>query len=241
MINSVENSRAKKTRGIAVTYRAGGGHMFSTCPDSCALKPIQTGTVKVDREYERAVRRAVPTKGIAFLFTHFKESQWNETNAPGLCTFNYSADTLADAAYNVAKGVATVTVVPHDYWSDRVSDKVTESDGIRFVRCHNESNPLINCRTCGNGEPLCARSERDYGIVFTSHGPGKRKASSPDESGGCYGGHGNVAIHWRNLARREQAESDSDKVTRFAKSLAPRSILRHHVVGDIGRVPVAIK
>ena len=25
MINTVENSRAKKTRGIAVTYRAGGG------------------------------------------------------------------------------------------------------------------------------------------------------------------------------------------------------------------------
>jgi hypothetical protein len=241
MINTVENSCAKKTRGIAVTYRAGGGDMFATCPDSCALKPVQTGTVRIDRKYEHAVRRAVPTKGIAFLFTHFEASQWNEKNAPELCTFNHSADSLESAARNVAKGVATVTVVPHDYWNDRASDKVTESDGIRFVRCHNESNPSIDCRTCGNGEPLCARFERDYGIVFTSHGPGKRKASSPDESGGCYGGHGNVAIHWRNLARREQAESDSDKVTRFAKALAPRSILRHHVVGDIGRVPVALK
>jgi len=82
---------------------------------------------------------------------------------------------------------------------------------------------------------LCARAARDYGIVFTSHGPGKRKASNPEIPGGCYGGHGNVAIHWRNLARREQVELDSDKVTRFAKSLAPRSILRHHVVGDIGQ------
>jgi hypothetical protein len=243
MINTVENSQAKKTRGIAVTYRAGGGDMFATCPDSCALKPSSTSTHDIDRDYESAVRRAVPTKGIAFLFTHFDPIQWAEQNtgAPDQTVFNYSADTLADAACNVAKGVATVTVVPHDYWNDKASDKVTESDGIRFVRCHNESNPSIDCRNCGNGSPLCARSERDYGIAFTSHGPGKRKASNPDESGGCYGGFGNVAIHWRNVARREQIESDSDKVTRFAKSLAPHSILRHHVVGDIGRVPVALK
>jgi hypothetical protein len=237
MLNCTPVSTAKKTRGIAVTYRAGGGDMFSTCPDSCALKPVETGTVEVDRKYERAVRRAVPTKGVAFLFTHFPPEIWAEQNtgAPNQTVFNYSADTLAEAARNVAKGVATVTVVPHDYWDDKASDKVIESNTVRLVRCHNESNPLVDCCNCGNGSPLCARAARDYGIVFTSHGPGKRKASNPEIPGGCYGGHGNVAIHWRNLARREQVELDSDKVTRFAKSLAPRSILRHHVVGDIGQ------
>ena len=46
MLNTVENSRAKKTAGIAVTYRAAGGAMYGTCPDSCPLKPVQTKTRK---------------------------------------------------------------------------------------------------------------------------------------------------------------------------------------------------
>jgi len=237
MLNTVENSRAKKTRGIAVTYRAGGGDMFATCPDSCALKPVETGTVEVDREYERAVRRAVPTKGIAFLFTHFDPIQWAEQNtgAPNQTVFNFSADSLSQAASYIKRGVASVAVVPVDYWENRASNKVTESDGVRMVRCPDETMG-IGCAGCGNGLPLCARAERSYGIVFTAHGATKRKAGDNGERGGCYAANHFVGEHWRDLSRRDQAdETDAQAITRFAKSLAPRTIFRPHIAGDIGK------
>jgi hypothetical protein len=42
-------------------------------------------------------------------------------------------------------------------------------------------------------------------------------------------------MHWRGLSQREQSdETDGEKVTRFAAALAPRSILRHHIAGDLG-------
>ena len=238
MLNTVENSRAKKTAGLAVTYRATGGDMFGTCPDSCALKPVETGTVRIDRKYERAVRRAVPRKGVAFLFTHFPPEQWGEQNtgAPGQTVFNFSADTLADAACNAAQGVATVTVVPHDYWNERTSAKVTQADGVKMVRCPNETTG-VDCAGCGNGTPLCARPDRGFGIVFTAHGASKRKAGDNDTAGGCYAGGGNVALHWRHLSEREEiTETDGERVRRFALSLSPRAILRHHIAGDIGAV-----
>ena len=83
MLNHTEVSQAKKTKGIGVTYRASEGEMYGTCPDTCSLKPIVTGTNEIDRDYEYAVRRAVPRKGQAFLYTHFEESQWGEPNGPG--------------------------------------------------------------------------------------------------------------------------------------------------------------
>ena len=83
MLNCVETSQAKKTAGIGVVYRAGSGDMFGTCPDTCALKPKQTGTKTIDRDYERAVRRAVPRRGISFLFTHFKPGPGPKKTATG--------------------------------------------------------------------------------------------------------------------------------------------------------------
>jgi len=243
MINTVENSRAKKTAGIAVTYRAAAGGMFGTCPDGCALKPFETGTVKVDRDYESAVRRAVPTKGIAFLFTHFDPTQWAEQNtgATNQTVFNYSADTLADAARHTRDGAASVVVVPADYWNERASAKVTESSGVKMVRCPNETTG-IDCAHCGNGTPLCARPDRDYVVIFTAHGATKRKAADNATAGGCYAAGGNVAIHWRNLSERgEITEGDGEQVERFAAGLAPRALLRHHIAGDIGAVPRAVK
>ena len=144
MINAVENSRAKKTAGLAVTYRAAGGDMYGTCPDTCPLKPAATSTHDIDREYESAVRRAVPRKGLAFLFTHFDPAQWGEQNngAQNQTVFNYSADTLADAAHHTKNGVASVAVVPADYWNGRDSAKVTEADGVKLVRCPNETTGI---------------------------------------------------------------------------------------------------
>ena len=237
MINAVENSRAKKTAGLAVTYRAAGGDMYGTCPDTCPLKPAATLTQDIDREYEAAVRRAVPRKGLAFLFTHFAPDQWSETNTPGRTVFNFSADTLADAARHTKNGAASVAVVAADYWDERASAKVTDADGVTMVRCPNETTG-IDCANCGNGTPLCARAERGFGIVFTAHGASKRKAGDNEEPGGCYAGGGNVALHWRHLSERDETtETDGEHVARFAAGLAPRTILRHHIAGDIGAAP----
>jgi len=237
MLNCVETSQAKKTRGLAVTYRAGAGDMWSTCPDSCALKPTVTETSEIDRGYECAVRRAVPTKGQAFLYTHFPPALWGESNSPGKTVFNYSADSLSSAAYHTERGTASVAVVPADYWDDKPSDKVTTVDcgaGVRGVRCPNEVTG-IDCRGCGSGQPLCARSDRDYFVVFTAHGAAKRAAGDPTVKGGCYAGGGNVALHWRRLSQCDATDvTDAEKVTRFAAALAPRSILRHHIAGDLG-------
>ena len=210
MLNTVENSRAKKTAGLAVTYRAAGGDMYGTCPDTCPLKPAATDTTEIDRDYESAV-------------------------------FNHSADTLADAARHTKNGAASVAVVSADYWQGRDSAKVTEADGVTMVRCPNETTG-IDCRNCGNGTPLCARSARAFGIVFTAHGVSKRKAGDNETAGGCYAGGGKVALHWRHLSERDEVtETDAEHVARFAASLAPRSILRHHIAGDIGAAPRAVK
>ena len=241
MLNTVGNSRAKKTAGLAVTYRAAGGDMFGTCPDTCALKPSPTGTSDIDRNYEAAVRRAVPRLGLAFLFTHFPPDQWAEKNQAGRTTFNYSADSLDDAAQHVKNGTASVAVVAADYWKGRASAKVTEADGVKMVRCPNETTG-VDCARCGNGVPLCARPDRDYAVIFTAHGASKRKAGNPTTPGGCYGGGGNVAIHWRTLSKRDAiTETDAEHVRRFASSLSPRTILRHHIVGDIGAAPGGVK
>ena len=239
MLNTVENSRAKKTAGLAVTYRAASGDMYGTCPDTCPLKPTTTLTHDIDRDYESAVRRAVPSKGAAFLFTHFDPAQWAEQNtgAPNQTVFNHSADTLADAARHIRNGAASVAVVPADYWNGRDSAKVTDAGGVKMVRCPNETTG-IDCANCGNGTPLCARPNRDHGIVFTAHGASKRKAGDNATAGGCYAGGGNVALHWRHLSERNEiTESDAAHIKRFATGLAPRTILRHHIAGDIGAVP----
>ena len=241
MLNTVETSQAQKTAGLAVTYRAAGGDMFGTCPDSCALKPTATGTREIDRDYEAAVRRAVPRRGLAFLFTHFEPGQWAEKNQAGRTTFNYSADTLADAARCIKSGTAAVAVVAADYWNDRASAKVTEAGGVKMVRCPDETTG-VGCARCGSGVPLCARPDRKFAVLFTAHGASKRKAGDPATPGGCYAAGGNVALHWRRLSERDDiTETDAAHVLRFAAGLAPRTILRHHIAGDIGTVPGGVK
>jgi hypothetical protein len=71
MLKTVEYSRAKKTRGIAVTYRAGNGSNYGTCPASCELNPSGCGAKKIDVDYLDAVLDARPAKGVSFTYTHF--------------------------------------------------------------------------------------------------------------------------------------------------------------------------
>ena len=182
MLNCVKLSQADKTSGIAVTYRAGGsGETFGTCPANCMLKPEgETGTVQIDREYERAVRHAVPRAGMAWLYTHFNPSKWAELNQAGRTVFNYSAPSALSALEYFKQGIETVALVPFDYWErlakgPQPSNRNFEIDGVTYVRCPAEYLP--------------------------------------------------------------QMETDGDKSKRFARSLPPRSLLRHHVAGDIGAPP----
>jgi hypothetical protein len=89
---------------------------------------------------------------------------------------------------------------------------------------------------------MCATGPRARHNVFTAHGVSKRKAGDNAEPGGCYAGGGNVALHWRQLSERaEITETDAEHVERFAAALSPRTILRHHIAGDIGAAPGAAK
>ena len=236
MLKTVETSRAQKTKGLAVTYRAGEKEKFGTCPATCELNPSGCGASKIDQEYLDAVSLAVPVKGISFTYSHFAPIHFFKKNGPGRTVINFSCRTVAQAAIYVSRktralNVPVVVTVALDFWNGR---KTVDSDGARFVRCPAEYLPQFGCAQCGNGDPLCARLDRDYVIGFTAHGVHKKKAANPDDAGGCYASGGNVLLHWEATAGQTQDETDGEKLKRFAKSLAPRTILRHHIAGDIG-------
>ena len=239
MLKTVELSRAKKTAGIAVTYRAGKNKMFGTCPANCNLNDSGNGAENVDNEYLDALLNAKPTKGFSFTYSHFHWEKWiDKVRSVGKTIINYSADNLADAINSSVNNVPTVTVVPEIKWNGSKYFLVQRSDipasTVKVIRCPAEYKD-ISCNDCGNGEPLCARMDRNYIIGFTAHGPNKRKAASLTEQGGCYGAQGNCRIWWKDTAASEQPdETDGEKLLRFVKSLSVFSIIRHHVAGDIG-------
>ena len=231
MLKTVEISRAQKTKGVAVTYRAGTKDNFGTCPATCELNPSGCGATKIDHVYLDAVVDAVPTKGQAFTYSHFSPIHWIKKLQAGKTVINYSAKTAAMAAKYVRMKVPTVCTVAADFWGGRKSVTV---DAVKVVRCPAEYLNNFGCAQCGNGDPLCARLTRNFAVGFTAHGVHKKKAANPDDAGGCYATGGNVLLHWNHTADQDQDETDAERVTRFAKGLAPRTILRHHIAGDIG-------
>ena len=68
MLKTVEMSRATKTKGVAVTYRAGTGEKYGTCPADCKMNCSGKGAHKLDAEYLDALLDAVPRKGVSFTF-----------------------------------------------------------------------------------------------------------------------------------------------------------------------------
>lgn len=246
MLKTVETSGAKKTKGIAVTYRSGSGERYATCPASCKLNCSGKGAEKIDAEYLDALIDAVPRRGVSFTYSHFPWHQWSDKLAEGKTVINFSTESLTSAAA-AARVVPTVVVVSEQSWNGSKTMRAplfggTDSRGnlkqtssVRVVRCPAEYRDGFGCADCGDGLPLCARLQRDYIIGFTAHGSGKRKAEDPNTMGGCYADGGRVALHWRDTANQaEPEETDGEKLLRFVKSLPPRSIIRHHVAGDIG-------
>ena len=232
MLKTVDYSRATKTRGIAVTYRAGTGEKYATCPASCKMNCSGKGAKQIDADYLDALLDAVPRRGVSFTYSHFDWKLWADKLAPGKTVINFSTESLLTAASATLENVPSVVVLREDYWQG--SKTQSAPFGVRIVRCPAEYREGFSCADCGNGEPLCARRDRDYIIGFSAHGPSKKKAADPETRGGCYADAGNCRIWWDDTANGEQCETDAEKVRRFAQSLPPGSIVRHHVAGDIG-------
>jgi len=240
MLHTIPLSRATKTFGIGVTYRSGGQGQYSTCPNSCELKPAEaTGADEIDRDYEAAVREAVPAFGLAFLFTHFHPRSWAVQNLDKMTVFNWSAPCIEKAVFMTAAGTASVAVVPKDFWKHTASPRSVTVNGVKCVRCPQEYDERINCGNCGDGSPFCARWLRKFAVIFTSHGPGAKLAGDPNRRGGCYAGFGKCQLWWKRLADRARrigshGRIDAVEVKSFARSLPRGTILRHHIAGDLG-------
>ena len=208
--------------------------MFGTCPSTCALnpKPYQSTEV-IDQEYFKALLGAVPKRGQAYTYTHFAPKLWaakwhkHRKSYARTTVMNASCDTHLEVEAALKLGVPAVIALPPDQVS-----KVFRVNGTRYVQCPATYRDLT-CEDCGGGKPLCAREERDYVVVFPAHGASKAKVGQ-DTQGGCYAAGGNVALHWRRISKQEETETDSQRLSRFVAGLKPRSIVRHHVAGDIG-------
>ena len=228
MLKTVRVSSNKKTGPIAVTYRSGEADIFGTCPKTCGLLPCgKQGASEMDSDYLRAVVDAVPRNGVAWTYSHFPADQLPYPQA-GKTVINASCDTMDEAVAAHAIGRTAVVAAPVGTdWSGGV-----HSRGVQFVRCPAELSDTFTCMDCGNGRPLCARPERDYVVVFVAHGTSKKRVGTG--SGGCYGSSGPVAIQWQET-KTKGAPDDAQALLNFARSLPSGSLLRHHVVGDMGR------
>ena len=238
MLKLVRKSQALKTTDIAVTYRSGIENVFGSCPKICPLNPVQDkSTSEIDWNYLKAVLNAVPKKGKAFTFTHFKlenepldklfllhDVKVNENTT----TINRSTDNLDDAiAVHKKMFPTTITL------SDKNVRKNFTYKNVKFVRCPAEYNKKITCKNC----QLCTRKLRDFVIVFYAHGV-KKKLVGEQEGGGCYGTFGRVRLQWEHTRKNvsQSNYTEGKQILDFAKGLDIGTILRHHVVGDFGKI-----
>lgn len=228
MLKTIAVSANRKTGPIAVTYRSGQHETYGTCPKSCQLHPkSETGATLIDSEYLAALLDAVPRGGTAWTYSHF--AHWMLPIAKrGQTVINASCDTVADAVAAVKAGRPAVLAAPKDT-ADQWPQVV---DGVRFYRCPAELSESFTCAQCGNGSPLCARADRREVVVFVAHGSGAKKVGTGQ--GGCYAASGPTAIAWHGTKKAAPMD-DGLALKKFARSLPPGSMLRHHVAGDIGR------
>lgn len=106
---------------------------------------------------------------------HKKNKEHIENANKNGFTINLSSNNLAHADELLAMSTApVVTIVPHE---NLLWKKLKTPNGNRVIQCPAEYGD-VKCETCGNGRPLCQRSDRNYVIGFTTHGVSKRKAAA---------------------------------------------------------------
>lgn len=236
MLKCIPRSEASKLGGVATTYRAASDNPYGTCPSTCPLKPkCHKGTKKLDEPYLETVLKSVPRKGVAWTYTHFPLAimqPYLSTLPQNQTIINLSTDSMDQAGEYQAAGYPTVLAIqraPYKHW---------RQNGTRFVVCPAYHNKEVTCFNCGNGNPLCARPNRNYVVVFPAHGVKKHLVGSSNR-GGCYGGHGNVQLHWSNTSKNigKTILQDNEEVSLlpiWTKLLPKYTLLRHHIVGDFG-------
>lgn len=236
MLKTVSISKAKKTGGIAVTYRSGAANKYGTCPADCELNKTGCGSKGVDSEYLDAVLKARPRRGFSFTYSHFSPLYWFHKLTEKTTVINWSAPSMSKATEAILNKIPAVCVVPFGFWeTTKTTRNQTGDNGVPVVRCPAEYLENFGCGQCGGDDgPLCARLNRSFVIAFTAHGASKKAAGNPDKKGGCYADGGNVNMHWKDMPDQIQDETDSEKLTRFAAGLPANAILRHHVAGDLG-------
>ena len=237
MLKLIPQSWNLKTGPIATTYRSAPNNPYGTCPSTCPLLPVlqpkQETAHEIDNDYLIALQKAVPRYGQAWTYSHFHYSHLPITDTGTI--INVSTDSVAKALTAVSHGYPTVLAAPQSW--HRATPKYPTETPVKFVECPANLNIRIKCSNCGNGRPLCARPNRDYVVVFPGHGSKKAVIGTPNPTGGCYGLHGNTRIHWDALSKRQQQDPpDHERLTHWVKTLPYRSLLRHHIVGDLGRI-----
>ena len=247
MLKLVEKSQAKKTTDIAVTYRSGSDSVFGSCSTTCPLNPVQDkSTDEIDWDYLKTVLHAVAKKGKAFTFTHFKlenepldklfllhDIKVNENTT----TINRSTDSLDEAVAVHSKMFPTAVTLPYKNVRKNFTYK-----NVRFIRCPAEYSKRVTCKNC----QLCTRKLRNFVIVFYAHGS-QKKLVGDEKNGGCHGTFGNVRYQWEHTKNNVKFVSSNYSVQErkdlkdFANSLDEGTLLRHHVVGDFGRIKYSVQ
>lgn len=236
MLKCVYPTQAAKLGIIAATYRSGTESIFGTCPSSCSLLPLPSryhGAQEIDHTYLDAELSAVPRRGVAWSYTHFHPDRlYIDFQDTSKSTLNVSTDDYETAVAFAAQRIPTVFAAPatDTQWPRRIHN-------IRFVRCPAEEHKHVTCQSCGGGRPLCARTERDYVVVFVAHGTNKQAVGK--NTGGCYAATGNCLIQWQSTRKglgptTWNESNDPERLIAWTAALPIGTLLRHRISGDIG-------
>lgn len=122
---------------------------------------------RIDRTLLKRLTGAVQHLSRAWTYTHLRPNSLNQVairqaNRDGF-TVNISTENLDDAVKYFRRGYPVTCIV---------TDMPTRftHQGVTFVRCQNQCDDgQTQCAGCGNGEPMCAKADRNYVIAFEKH------------------------------------------------------------------------
>ena len=128
----------------------------------------------INREMMNQLIKASKGK-TGFTYTHHALTVYNQSviamaNFGGF-TVNVSCDNLLEVDVAIKLGLPAATILPETAGKTTVTPA-----GNQVITCPATYRDDVTCASCGNGRPLCARSDRSYAIGFPVHGAGKKQA-----------------------------------------------------------------